>query len=235
MNKQAMPLYIRSAAGAAAALLLAGALGCAADDQPPVSGGPSNVGTSSPEDTSNRPDGQSSPQQAYDSSLTENQPEDGLALPDDGVKTPGKGEDADSGDADDSTTQERQWNTERPLLKNVSIGMARSDVEARFGQPRDAFTMQGDSETVEVNDYDGFSIGFDSDGHVIFVEVHGPEATTGLNGLRIGGDEEMAIEALGKPTNHTTYVLSYAASGSLLKLDMDPHSGEILSIKLFAN
>jgi hypothetical protein len=45
--------------------------------------------------------------------------------------------------------------------------------------------------------------------------------------------EDIAIKALGKPDSQSSYLLTYKTANSLLKLDLDPESREILSIKLF--
>ena len=84
-----------------------------------------------------------------------------------------------------------------------------------------------------VSDYEGFSIGYDSKYKVKFVEVFDQEVKTGLNGLKIGQLGEEAVKALGKPSSHNTYTLGYKADGAFLKLDLDPQSNEVVSIKLF--
>lgn len=174
-----------------------------------------------------------SPQQTYDNHpMEENETASLITPPDDSAKSPGTGETA-SGKV--KTESSKAWDAKAPMLLGISIGDAQDTVTAQYGKPQDEFSTEDQKETLNINEYDGFSVGYDGKLKVKFVEVYGDKVKTGLNGLRIGQSGDEAIKALGKPSNHNTYTLGYKADGAFLKLDLDPQSNEVLSIKLFVN
>lgn len=157
-------------------------------------------------------------------------------------------ESADSGQVDDSTgpkeqeanvssnpkSQPEEFDRNRLTLIGVALGDNLDQVSQKLGKPIDEYTMDDETGPVSVYEYNGHSVGFDSRNQVLFVEVNSSQTVTGLKGLRVGHTDEDAIEALGKPDTSTTYVLSYTSSNTMLKLDLDPKTRTIQSIKLFA-
>ncbi|NOU67466.1 DUF4309 domain-containing protein [Paenibacillus sp. LMG 31461] len=128
---------------------------------------------------------------------------------------------------------EDAYQQEKPTLMGLKLGTPKSSVLERFGKVKKQFVMEEDN--IEVYDFNDFSVGFNSKGTLEFVDVHSIDIDPGLHGLRLGQSQQDAIAILGKPDTNSTYVLSYKAQGTLLKIDIDPHDNTIQSIKLFAN
>jgi hypothetical protein len=129
---------------------------------------------------------------------------------------------------------ETKWDKEKPTLAGISLALLKTDVKAKLGNPADSYSQEGDAGSIGICDYDGLSIGFDSEQQgVLFIEVYSVNVATGLNGVKVGDLEDIAVKALGKPDSQSSYLLTYKTTNSLLKLDLDPESHEILSIKLF--
>jgi len=221
------------------ALLLA-LSGC----QQPTDGSPGTDGQASeagPDTTQQPPptdrdpaDGADSPQQSYDNQPPVDEPV--LPLPDESGKGQGTGENVRP-PADNVTAGviEEKWNTGAPQLINLAIGESIAKANEQFGAASDTYTLKDGEEAITVSSYNGFSVGYGKDQQIRFIEVYESGVRTGLNGVRIGDFEDDVLEALGKPTTHTSYVIGYKAKGALLKFDMDPKSREILSIKLFSH
>jgi hypothetical protein len=127
------------------------------------------------------------------------------------------------------------YQQEKPTLMGLRLGVDKDTVISRFGNTKDQFVMDEDTDAVTVYEYADFSVGFNTQNELLFVDVHTADIDPGLGGLRLGQKTEDALSILGKPDLNTTYVLSYKAQGTLLKLDMDPATNTIQSIKLFAN
>jgi len=119
-----------------------------------------------------------------------------------------------------------------PTLMGLSVGLDASAVVQRFGEPADTYPLPDEEVDASVLAYPGFTVGI-SDNRVLFVEVSTNAVNPGLNGLRLGDAKSDAIAALGTPSAETEFVVSYVADGSVLKLDVDPESETIHSIKLF--
>lgn len=127
-----------------------------------------------------------------------------------------------------------KWDKAKPTLAGIALGLLKSDIKKKLGDPSDSYAQEGDAGSIDIFEYDGLSIGFGSANQgVLFIEVYAPEVVTGLNGLVVGNSEETAVKAIGKPDSQSSYLLTYKTTNSLLKLDLDPDSHEILSIKLF--
>ncbi|WP_125653722.1 hypothetical protein [Paenibacillus baekrokdamisoli] len=141
-----------------------------------------------------------------------------------------------SGKSASSSTakEEKKWDPKAPRLHGIAIGDTKASID-KLGKATDTYTLEDEDETLTINEYDTFSVGFGKNKKVKFVEVFDRKAVTDLNGLRVGDNESAAVKALGKPDTHTTSVLAYKAKGSMLKLDLDPDHNDIISIKLFLN
>jgi hypothetical protein len=127
------------------------------------------------------------------------------------------------------------YNLEKPTLMGLKLGADKDSVLGRFSKAKDQFIMDEDTDAVTVYEYTDFSIGFNKQNKLEFVDVHTSDIDPGLRGLRLGEKSADAIAALGKPDSNTTYVLAYKAQGTVLKLDIDPTNDTIQSIKLFAD
>ncbi|MEB3100189.1 hypothetical protein [Ferviditalea candida] len=125
------------------------------------------------------------------------------------------------------------FNASRPTLMGFKIHDKADDVLRRFGQPTDRFQMDDPSFPITVYEYPGFSIGFNPAEEIVFIEVNSDKINPGLNGLRLGDSIGKALETLGKPDSKTDYVITFQSEDITLKLDIDPASKTVSSIKLF--
>lgn len=130
-------------------------------------------------------------------------------------------------DISDSYTQSK------PTLMGLALKTNAETVENKFGKPNDQYTMEDETDPITVYDYGQFSVGFNKQDQLEFVDIRSSDINPGLNGLKLGQTVDDAYKALGKPDSNTSYVLSYKAEGTVLKLDVDPKNGKINSIKLF--
>lgn len=133
-----------------------------------------------------------------------------------------------------SEETEAKWSAELPQLRGLSIGASQESVFRAYGEPEDEYPIASGDEKLTIMEYQGFTFGIHQ-GIISFIEVYGAKVSTGLDGLRIGDDMKTAIDKLGKPDRSTSYVLSYLAEDATLKLDLDPKTQQILSVKLFTS
>ena len=123
----------------------------------------------------------------------------------------------------------------RDALMGLRLSDTRTTVEQKYGKPETEYEMEDEPNPIAVYEYAGFSVGFDASGTIVFVEITSKDTDPGLNGLKLGHSVKSALDALGEPDTRTDYALSYNTGESVLKLDVDPKTGTIQSIKLFAN
>ncbi|WP_147275026.1 hypothetical protein [Paenibacillus prosopidis] len=129
-------------------------------------------------------------------------------------------------------SEDAAWTATAPMLHGVAIGDSDAKVRKLFGKEIDSYTLEEETETIKVLEYAGFAIGINDSNAVHYIEVYGNDISAGLSGLQVGDKPDQALQMLGKPEKQTTYLLTYKASGALLKLDLDPEQNEIVSIKL---
>ncbi|PZD95987.1 hypothetical protein DNH61_11185 [Paenibacillus sambharensis] len=188
-------------------------------------GGYSSPVSQSPEITAD------SPQQALNKRITEQSP----AISDT-VEDRKQGSGRLSNAASESSVSQKDaleaW-LSSPSLKGISLGDSRSSVIKQYGSPDESYTLNERKSQVEVYDYEGFTVGFSDDGVVHFVEVYGEGLQTGIAKLLIGDEGDKAKKTLGTPHSSTKYVLSYTADQTMLKLDLEPDTSRIVSMKLF--
>lgn len=128
--------------------------------------------------------------------------------------------------------EEFTFNPEQPTLMGISVGTDLETVRRLFGEPVSTYLLPDDGVKAAVYRYKGFSVGV-ADRKVLFVEVNSADVDPGLNGVRIGDAREHAEGKMGAPATETAFVLMYKSSESILRLDLDPDSSLIHSIKLF--
>lgn len=116
-------------------------------------------------------------------------------------------------------------------LKGITLENVASDVIRLWGEPISKMVMD-DYDPVEVMEYDGFSVGCDHRGQVIFVEVSSPNISSGIEGVQVGKQESVAKQSLGAPDQDSGYVWRYTTDNASLRLDLDPKTNIIQSIKL---
>ena len=120
-------------------------------------------------------------------------------------------------------------------LMNITLEDNRETVISKHGQPLETYVMEDEADPVSVYQYADFSVGFNQEGRVEFVDVSSPDADPGLNGVKPGTSVDECLALLGKPAVQTEYVLNYMTDTAVLKMDIDPVDQVIISIKLFAN
>jgi len=120
-------------------------------------------------------------------------------------------------------------------LMGLALDVPKSQVVKLYGSPQSIFEMNDPLQPLTVYQYTNFSVGFNTANQIVFITINGSKADPGLNGLQLGQSQKDAIKALGTPTTMTKYVLTYQSSSTVLKLDIDPQNGTIISIKLFAS
>ncbi|WP_230876322.1 DUF4309 domain-containing protein [Paenibacillus validus] len=129
---------------------------------------------------------------------------------------------------------ERPYTQAKPTLLGLTLKTNASAIVNKFGKPKNEFVMDEDSDPMTVYDYGDFLIGFNAKQELHFIDVRSSDVDPGLNGLKLGDPAADISKALGKPTASSNYVMTYKASGATLKLDIDPKTQKINSIKLFA-
>ncbi|MGG1596530.1 DUF4309 domain-containing protein [Paenibacillus naphthalenovorans] len=129
---------------------------------------------------------------------------------------------------------ESPYTEANPTLLGFTLKTSAEEVVSRIGKPREQFVMVDDTDPITVYDYTDFLMGFNQKNELLFIDVRSADINPGLGGLKLGDPVANVTKALGKPDVNTTYVLSYKANGAMLKLDIDPKTQTVNSIKLFA-
>ncbi|GLX68157.1 hypothetical protein [Paenibacillus glycanilyticus] len=127
-----------------------------------------------------------------------------------------------------------KWDAANPVMMGLKIGDSLTKVSERFGNADDIYSLQDESEKIEVHEYKGFAIGMNAKKTIQYIEVYDRSITTGLSGLGVEDKTDKVVKALGKPTSQNSYIISYQGNNSLLKFDLDPEHDQIVSIKLLA-
>ncbi len=125
------------------------------------------------------------------------------------------------------------YSVEKPLLMGVAIGDSKEKTVQLHGNPYGTYVMEDGDDPITVAEYLGFLVGFNKKQQAEFVEITEDDVDPGLNGLHLGQEIEAAYTALGKPDANTDYVLTYRTKETVLKLDVDPKTKSIQSIKMF--
>ncbi|WP_240419013.1 DUF4309 domain-containing protein [Paenibacillus periandrae] len=125
------------------------------------------------------------------------------------------------------------YNQAKPTLLGLTLNSSKESVTTRYGKPSEQFVMDEDSDPITVLDYKDFLVGFNKKNQLTFIDIRSAEINPGLNGLKLGQSTSQVYEALGKPDTNTSFVLTYKSTGAVLKLDVDPKTDKVNSIKLF--
>jgi hypothetical protein len=129
---------------------------------------------------------------------------------------------------------EPSFNTAYPSLAGISLGASEKDVVNRFGLPADTYDLPGEKLSIEIWEYEGFSIGLNADHSVVYIEIISDNVNTGFQGLRSGMSGSQAAQLLGVASDAQTNVLTLEVTGGWIKLDLDPDSHVVLSLKLLS-
>jgi hypothetical protein len=125
------------------------------------------------------------------------------------------------------------YNQAKPTLLGLTLNSPKDNVTARYGKPKEQFTMDEDNDPITVYDYTDFLVGFNKKNQLQFIDIRSADINPGLNGLKLGQSTSSVYEALGKPDSNTSFVLTYKSAGAVLKLDVNPKTNKVNSIKLF--
>ncbi|NHN31202.1 DUF4309 domain-containing protein [Paenibacillus sp. S3N08] len=125
------------------------------------------------------------------------------------------------------------YNQAKPTLIGLTLNTSMDKVVATFGKPKEQFIMDEENDPITVYDYTDFLIGFNKQKQLRFIDIRSAEINPGLNGLKLGQSTSKVYEALGKPDSNTSFVFTYNSTGAVLKLDVDPKTDKVNSIKLF--
>lgn len=125
--------------------------------------------------------------------------------------------------------------TDRPTLLGLAIGDPMPAVASVYGNAQAQYTMEDGVEEILAHRYPGFIIGFNEQSTIHFIDVYSTDVDPQLSGIKIGSSVEEVIRLLGEPQHRTDAVMMYEQSNSVLKLDIDPITMNIVSIKMFAS
>lgn len=137
----------------------------------------------------------------------------------------------------DVATQSRKlehFTLAQPRLMGLTVGDGQEIVAQLHGQPREMSSIADGERKLSVHHYDGFMVGMNAQQKIEFITVMSRHVEPGLNGFHIGHTSVEAMKQLGEPASENEYVLTYQGNGTMLKLDVDPVTGEVLSARLFA-
>jgi hypothetical protein len=126
-----------------------------------------------------------------------------------------------------------EYSPKQPKVMGLAINELQQNVVNKYGVPKESYVMDDPTEPITVYQYEGFSVGFNSANKIQFIDVSSDKVNPGLNGLQLGQTTNQALDILGEPDTNSSYVLSYNTITAILKLDIDPKTKTIQSIKLF--
>jgi hypothetical protein len=126
------------------------------------------------------------------------------------------------------------YNQAKPTLLGLNLNASVDNVTGRYGKPKEQFMMDEDSDPITVYDYSDFLVGFNNKKQLQFIDIRSADINPGLNGLKLGQTTADVFKALGNPDSNTSFVFTYKSTGAVLKLDVDPKTDKVNSIKLFS-
>ena len=132
------------------------------------------------------------------------------------------------------SSPEPSFEPKSPSLAGIKLGAADKDVVKHFGLPVETYPLPDDDQTIEIWEYAGFSVGLNETDKVVYIEITSNKVSTGINGLLNGMDGSQAAELLGIQSDTQSNVLAVEVSGGWFKLDLDPDTQKVLSLKLLS-
>jgi hypothetical protein len=122
-----------------------------------------------------------------------------------------------------------------PSLAGIGFGASDKEVVKHYGLPMGTYPLPGDKQTVDIWEYAGFSIGLNKNNLVVYVEITSSNIDTGIKGLLSGMNGAQAAQILGVENDASTNVLATEVTGGWFKIDLDPETRQVLSLKLLSN
>ncbi|MDG0813612.1 hypothetical protein [Cohnella rhizosphaerae] len=123
-----------------------------------------------------------------------------------------------------------------PRIGGISLGMTLADAEAEIGgPPSDSYSLPDAGRTVELREYGGLTVGVDTSGHVVYVEISSAAIASGLPNVEVGSSISDAARRLSLKAVPSSSSMTADVEGGILRLDLDPVSDEVLTIKLIGS
>jgi hypothetical protein len=127
---------------------------------------------------------------------------------------------------------ENSFQPNSPSLAGIKLGDSDKNVVKLYGLPTETYPLPGETQTIEIWEYTGFSIGLNTNNKVVYVEITSSDINTGIKGLFSGMNGLEAAQLLEVENNEQTNVLAVEVTGGWFKLDLDSDTQKVLSIKL---
>jgi len=134
--------------------------------------------------------------------------------------------------AQEKASGKSSFQSKSPVLAHLKLGSSDKEIIKRYGPPAETYPLPDDAETIDIWEYGGLSIGLNERDKIVYIEVNSADVDTGIEGLAVGMKGSKVAEALGIPGDERTNVLSMEVAGGWLKIDLDPDTQNILSLKL---
>lgn len=141
--------------------------------------------------------------------------------------------DASSSNAQ-SSSRAGVFDLKNPSIIGLKLGDSYEKVLALWGKSKTIFPIDDPDGPFTIYTYSSFSIGINTDKKVMFISVDSKEIDPGLGGVRVQQSIEDLIRLLGSPQSKTEVVVNYMSDTTILKIDIDAQTNQILSIKLFS-
>ncbi|MFC4600018.1 hypothetical protein [Cohnella hongkongensis] len=132
----------------------------------------------------------------------------------------------------EATSAKPAFQAKAPSLAYLKLGATDQEVVRRYGLPEETYPLPGEAETIEIWEYAGLSVGLNEQDRVVYIEIGSRQADTGIQDLYYGMKGAKAAEVLGIPGDEQTNVLALEVQGGWLKIDLDPDTQNVLSLKL---
>ncbi|MCD9025601.1 hypothetical protein [Cohnella silvisoli] len=127
---------------------------------------------------------------------------------------------------------ENSFQRNSPSLGGIKLGASDKAVYKQYGLPKETYSLPGDNQTIEIWEYAGVSVGLNASNQVVYVEITSSDVNTGIQGLVSGMKGSEAAHLLGVENDDQTNVLSVEVTGGWFKIDLDPDTQQVLSLKL---
>lgn len=120
-------------------------------------------------------------------------------------------------------------------LKGFTLQNTQADVIQKLSSPSDQYSMQDPQGELKIFEYDGLTIGFNTNQQMVFMEIYSSGQDPELSGLKIGQTRDRVKQVLGQPSSENEYMITYQSEDTILRFDIDPVENTIHAIKLFRN
>jgi len=127
---------------------------------------------------------------------------------------------------------ERDLDPKSPSLAGIRLGDSLASVSKQLGTARDEYDLPDESDMIHMKDYAGVTVGFGRDNRAVYIELTEIGASSGIKGIGLGESGQAAADALGLTLAPEDLLLLLEVEGGLYKIDLDPSTGNTMSVKL---